>query len=218
MHGTRADGYDREISIIGRTPDYDLDDLRIVTTNAELKAMFHPLRDVLLQLTLERAASVNELAEAVERPPSTVAYHVGQLVDAGLLRVVRTRRRRAIEERFYGRTARIFYVGTIGPEQLALIPNLLSIAAAESAPAHAADDLRAVLRRARISKDQAATFWQRVLELIEEFTDMTTAAEAAYALSVGLYPVDHPSLPAAQTAAEETAAEETGAEEASADG
>ena len=32
------------------------------------------------------------------------------LADAGLLQVVRTRRVRAIEERFYGRTARMFYV------------------------------------------------------------------------------------------------------------
>jgi DNA-binding transcriptional ArsR family regulator len=107
--------------------------------------MFHPLRGTLLDLVLERAASINELAVAVQRPPSTVAYHVGVLTDADLLRVVRTRRRRAVDERLYGRTARIFYVGAIGPEQLTLIPNLLTVAAAASAPAqvglvHADDD------------------------------------------------------------------------------
>jgi hypothetical protein len=40
---------------------------------------------------------------------------VSVLVDADLVKVVRTRKVRAIEERFYGRTARIFYMGTARP-------------------------------------------------------------------------------------------------------
>lgn len=176
-------------------PDYDLDDVRIITSDAELSAAFHPLRSTLLDLVLERAASVNELAAAVQRPPSTVAYHVGLLADAGLLRVVRTRRRRAVDERVYGRTAGIFYVGTIGPDQLTHIPNLLTVAAAKSAPAHDADELRAMLRHARISRDQAAEFWQRVFELIDEFSSLTPEGDSAYGFVVGLYPTDHPTLP-----------------------
>jgi hypothetical protein len=39
---------------------------------------------------LERAASVPEMATAVQRPRSTVAHHVNVLVDAGLVRVIRT--------------------------------------------------------------------------------------------------------------------------------
>ncbi|MGZ4763306.1 MAG: helix-turn-helix domain-containing protein, partial [Ilumatobacteraceae bacterium] len=70
-------------------PDYELEDLRIVTATPELKAMFHPLRGTLLGLVLERAATVNELAVAVDRPPSSVAHHVNVLVDSGLLKVVR---------------------------------------------------------------------------------------------------------------------------------
>ena len=158
--------------------------------------MFHPLRSTVLDLVLERAASINELATALQRPPSTVAYHVRVLAGAGLLRVVRTRRRRAVDERFFGRTARIFYVGAIGPEQLTHIPNLLTVAAAASAPAHEADDLRAMLRHARISRDQAAEFWQRVFELIDEFSTLPPQGGSAYGFVVGLYPTDHPTLPA----------------------
>jgi DNA-binding transcriptional ArsR family regulator len=83
-----------------RTPDYDLPDTVEVTTPAQLRAIADPLRSSLLYLTLERAATVTELATAVGRPKSTVAHHVGVLVEAGMLRVVRTRRVRAIEERF----------------------------------------------------------------------------------------------------------------------
>src|SRR5438128_5852581 len=92
------------------SPDYDLADRIALTTPSQVKAISHPLRTTILGLLHERAATVTELAVALERPKSTVAHHVKVLTEAGLVRVVRTRRVRAIEERFYGRTARLFYV------------------------------------------------------------------------------------------------------------
>src|SRR6187551_2410542 len=94
-----------------RPPDYDLADRIALTTPSQVKAIGHPLRTTILGLLHERAATVTELAAAVGRPKSTVAHHVKVLGDAGLVQVVRTRRVRAIDERFYGRTARMFYVG-----------------------------------------------------------------------------------------------------------
>src|SRR6266511_4865500 len=99
-------------------PDYELADQIIVTEPAQLRAMADPLRATILDLLLERAATVAELAAAVGRPKSTVAHHVNVLLDAGMLRVVRTRRVRAIEERYYGRTARVFYVGVVSKREI----------------------------------------------------------------------------------------------------
>src|ERR687887_582953 len=92
-------------------PDYDLADRIALTRPSQVRALGHPLRTSILSLLHERAATVHELAVALGRPKSTVAHHVKVLAEAGLLQVVRTRRVRAIEERFYGRTARMFYVG-----------------------------------------------------------------------------------------------------------
>jgi hypothetical protein len=103
-------------------PD-ELDDLRVVTDSRELKAMFHPVRGTPARPPTRACATIGELGTAVERPPSSIAYHVGVLVDAGMLRVVRTRRVRAIDERYNGRTARVFYVGPIRPEQRSAITN-----------------------------------------------------------------------------------------------
>lgn len=178
-----------------RIPDYDLEDLRIVSSPAELRAMADPLRNTLLDLLLERAATVSELAAAVDRPKSTVAHHVSVLVDAGMLKVVRTRRVRAIDERFYGRTARIFYVGAIRPEQARLLSNYLAVAAAESIPAHQADDLRAILRHARIPRERAAEFWERVFQLTHEFVRLPRSGETVYGFVAGLYPTEYPTLP-----------------------
>src|ERR671910_985708 len=76
-------------------PDYELADRIALTQPAQVKAMGHPLRTTILGLLHERAATVTELAVALERPKSTVAHHVRVLADAGLLQVVRTRRGRA---------------------------------------------------------------------------------------------------------------------------
>ena len=92
-------------------PDYDLADRIALTEPSQVQAISHPLRTTILGLLHERAATVGELAVALERHKSTVAHHVRVLKAAGLVQVVRTRRVRAIEERFYGRTARMFYVG-----------------------------------------------------------------------------------------------------------
>ena len=188
------------------TPDYDLEDLRVVSSSRELRAMADPLRSTILELLLERAATVSELAAAVGRPRSTVAHHVGLLADAGLLKIVRTRRVRAIHERFYGRTARIFYVGVVypdygrqdhgRPDQAGSLPNHLVTAAAESAPAHEADDLRAIIRHARIPRERAAEFWERVMRLASEFAQLPRSGETVYGFTAGLYPAEYPTLPA----------------------
>ena len=177
------------------SPDYDMEEVRVVSSPKELRALGHRIRDTILDLVLERAASVSDLAAAIGRPPSTVAYHVNVLVDAGMLKVVRTRRVRAVEERFYGRTAGIFYIGAIEPEQAAGLANLLAVAASDSAPAHRADDLRSVLRRARIPRESVVEFWERVFELTNEFSRIPRGGDTVYAFVAGLYPTEYPTLP-----------------------
>jgi DNA-binding transcriptional ArsR family regulator len=186
------------MSIKSRILDYELVDRIVVTAPAQLRAVADPLRATILELLLERAATVAELAAAVTRPKSTVAHHVNVLVEAGLLRVVRTRRVRAIDERFYGRTARTFMVGVVnrpGDDQTTVHANALSVAAAESVPAHEADELRTVLRHARIPAESAAEFWDRVEALSREFAQLPRSGDTAYGFAAGLYPTDYPTLP-----------------------
>jgi DNA-binding transcriptional ArsR family regulator len=180
-------------------PDYELADRLVVTAPAQLRALADPLRATILDLLLERAATVGELAAAVRRPKSTVAHHVNVLVDAGMLRVVRTRRVRAIDERYYGRTARVFYVGVVerpGEDPTTVHANALSVAAAESVSAHEADQLRSILRHARIPAQSATEFWERVVDaLTREFAQLPRSGDTVHAFAAGLYPTDYPTLP-----------------------
>ena len=179
-------------------PDYDIPDTVEVSTPTQLRAIADPLRSTILDLVLERAATVAELAAAVGRPKSTVAHHVSVLVQAGMLRVVRTRRVRAIDERYYGRTGRTIYVGVVrrpGDTTTPVCINGLSVAAAEAVPAHEADRLYSTLRHARIPAPVAAQFWQRVEALIREFTVLPRSGDTVFGFAAGLYPTDHPTLP-----------------------
>ena len=179
-------------------PDYDLADRIALTRPAQVKAIGHPLRTTILSLLHERAATVTELALAVERPKSTVAHHVKVLTEAGLVQVVRTRRVRAIEERFYGRTARLFYVGVErgpGGDDMPRDFNDFEVAAGESAGAYRNGKLWGFIRHARISEEQASAFWKRMAELVVEFDKLPRSGETVYGFAVGVYPSDHPTLP-----------------------
>ena len=181
-----------------RLPDYDLPDTVEVSTPAQLRAIADPLRMTLLDLVLERAATVAELATAVNRPNSTIAHHVGVLVQAGMLRVVRTRKVRAIDERYYGRTGRTILVGVVrrpGDTATPVCINGLSLAAAESVPAHEADRLYTTMRHVRIPPERAAEFWKRVETLVRDFSQLPRAGDTVYGFVAGLYPTDHPVLP-----------------------
>jgi DNA-binding transcriptional ArsR family regulator len=180
-------------------PDYDLADRIALTAPSQVKALSHPLRTSILHLLHERAATVSELAAALERPKSTVAHHVKVLSEAGLVQVVRTRRVRAIEERFYGRTARMFYVSVerdASGEEMPRDFNDFEVAARESAGAFRDGKLWGFIRHARISETQASEFWERMAELVAQFDRLPRSGETMYGFAVGVYPTDLPTLPA----------------------
>lgn len=182
-------------------PDYALADRMALTDPAQVRAIGHPVRTTILQLLHERAATVSELAEAIGRPKSTIAHHVDVLARNGLLQVVRTRKVRAIEERFYGRTARMFYVAaessSAGGEASGDF-NDFEVAARESATAFEQGRLWGFIRHARISEDQASEFWDRMAELVESFDRLPRSGETVYGFTIGIYPTSYPALPTAE--------------------
>ena len=179
-------------------PDYELADRIALTRPSQVKALGHPLRNTILGLLHERAATVTELAIALGRPKSTVAHHVKVLAEAGLVQVVRTRRVRAIEERFYGRTARMFYVSverSADGEEMPRDFNDFEVAARESSEAFRDGKLWGFIRHARISEAQASDFWERMAELVAEFDQLPRSGETMHGFAVGVYPTDQPTLP-----------------------
>jgi len=109
---------------------------------------------------------------------------------------------RAIEERFYGRAARMFFVGLGRQGKDGQLPhdfNDFEVAAEESKPAYDAGQMRSFIRHARIPDERAAEFWQQVDALIHRFDQLPRGGGTTYGFTVGLYPiVDYPTLPPAE--------------------
>lgn len=173
--------------------DYELDEAVSAEEPARFKALGDPLRLLILDLVLERAMTVTELAERAGRPKGSVAYHVDVLVDAGLLRVVRTRKVRAVEERFYGRVARTIVI----PDQPGEIPFLRAVLADIDIERPDADQLAGgfTFRHARIPRERAEEYVQRLYALALEFIDEPRGGDVEYGMYVALFPTNR--LPAA---------------------
>ena len=175
-------------------PDYDLAPTVAADTPQRMKALGNSLRWLLLDLVLERSMSVTELAARVGRPRGSVAHHVGVLVDAGLLRVVRTRKVRAVVERFYGRTARTILVEALEEDDLPFFR-----AARQEVDV---DAMRAgtecggfTMRHARIPAVRAHEFFQRVNALAVEFIELHREGDREFAFLAGVFPTHRPVSP-----------------------
>lgn len=177
-------------------PDYPLEETLHLDDPARYGVLFEPTRAEIVSLLLDRAATTSELAEVLGKPKGTVGHHLKALEAAGLVRVVRTKRVRALEAKYYGRTARLFLLHDKGrPDDTA---RTLSIAAEEAAlgaadvqssvqPAAVAAS-SAGIRYARIPAERAAEWKERVHQLLTEFTREPRGGSVTYAVVAGLYP------------------------------
>jgi DNA-binding transcriptional ArsR family regulator len=172
--------------------DYEIEDAVLASTHAQLKAVANDTRMDILNLLLERAATVTQLAEALDKPKGTVGYHTKVLEDAGMIRVVRTNKVRAITEKYYGRTGRtvVFAEAPQFDDPMWFINNALRgirKVEGEALPMFTS-------RVARIPMDRAVEFSERVVELAEEFIDMSRSGDTVFGFLAGVYPTDHPAF------------------------
>lgn len=142
-------------------PDYEADDILVVSETEQLRALADDVRLRIVAILRERAATTTELAENVGLAKGTVAHHLKVLESAGLVKVVRTRRVRALTESFYGRVARLYVLKS-------------------------ADDKPQA--RVRLSAADLAKFQRRVEELLRDFEASASARGEEYELVATLYP------------------------------
>lgn len=175
-------------------PDYAAPDVLLVRQPAQLKALADDLRSRIVVLLRDRSRSTTELADKLGIPKGTAAHHVKVLEKAGLIRVVRTRQVRAVTERYYGRTARLFLFESEDPEGAKDVRNIvaagLRIAADEILPLDPADDdaigCSGVLR-IRLAHEDATRFNRRLDRLMSEFRAAEDPDGEPYGLAIAMY-------------------------------
>jgi DNA-binding transcriptional ArsR family regulator len=154
-------------------------------------------------LLRERAASTSELATVLETPKGTVGHHLKVLEKAGLIRVVRTRKVRALTERYYGRVARLFVLkgDESMPDELrggVLAAMMLRHAADELIAASDEHDTSALVR-VRLTAEQRRRFEKRLNRLVADLQRADEPDGTSHVLAYALFhsptplppPVDH---------------------------
>lgn len=174
-------------------PDYEMQPTVDVATPEQLKAIGDDTRRTILSLLAERAATTSHLAEALQRPRGSVGHHLKVLERAGLVRVVRRRKVRALTEKYYGRTGRTFLVkGAYGGGPLAMLEEAMR----DFDPPSDEQEGGAMftIRHARIPVARADEFMVRVQSLAEEFAALEPDGDRTFGFVAGVYSSRRPAL------------------------
>lgn len=171
------------------------------------KAFADPTRQRIVSLLYERAATGKQLAVALGVSPGTVGHHLKVLEGAGLIRVVRTRRVRAMTEKYYGNTyRRVTFTGrhfAWNEELPGVEPMFMLRQALDEYDTSALRERGSVgevvpmssLAHARVPASRAEEFGKKVAELAEEFEVEPVPGERVYAFVAAVFRTNLPEIP-----------------------
>jgi DNA-binding transcriptional ArsR family regulator len=182
--------YDDEQAFNLPSPDYEVDDVLVVREPEQFRAVGDDLRSKIVVLLREHAHSTSELAELLGLPKGTVGHHVKVLEKAGLVKVVRTRQVRAVTEKYYGRTARLFVFKWSEADSESVrdvAAASLRRAAEEMLPIGEDGRTTFALLRCRLTDEDARRFARRLDRLAEEFRAADNPDGMPYGLAVTTY-------------------------------
>ena len=188
-------------------PDYEMEEFFEAGEPVHFKAYADPTRQRIVSLLYERAATGKQLAGALGVSPGTVGHHLRVLEGAGLVRVVRTRRVRAMTEKYYGNTyRRVTFTGRnfAWKEELPGVDSMFMLRQAldqydESALHEGGLEGEilpmSALGHARVPASHAEEFARRLVALTEEFEVEPVPGERVYALVAAVFRTNLPELP-----------------------
>jgi DNA-binding transcriptional ArsR family regulator len=147
-----------------------------VSSEVQFKALGHPLRARILQMTRFQPLTAKQIAGELESTPGAIGHHLQVLERAGLVRVVA---RRLVNNltvaKYYARTAAIF--------DLAFPREVSGESSIEVVLLHQVrDEMVAALPQARegalmdawfphkqLAPERMQVYWQRIMQLVEDF-------------------------------------------------
>jgi DNA-binding transcriptional ArsR family regulator len=166
--------------------DYDAPETLVVAAPEQLKALADQVRAAIIALLRERAYSTQQLAKELGIPKGTVGHHLKVLERAGLIHVVRTRQVRAVTEKFYGRTARLFLYKTEDPADARAIGTVM-LRQAASELERAPEGTGLGHTKASLTQKDVERLERRLKKLMEDFRAAESPEGEPYALVTAMY-------------------------------
>ncbi|TDU86955.1 DNA-binding transcriptional ArsR family regulator [Kribbella voronezhensis] len=153
-----------------------------ISSAEQFKALGHPLRHRLLFALGQEAATISQLATALDTRKGNIAHHLGVLRDAGMVQLAGTRQVRGGTEQYYRRSAKIF--DFTGEGRRANTGVALQAVAAELEGATGEPLLN--LRNIRLTERQASELMEKLDGLVDSLED-AGPGEARYGVLVTVY-------------------------------
>lgn len=167
-------------------PDYEAPETLVVAEPEQLRALADGVRTSIIAILREHARSTQELAADLGIPKGTVGHHLKVLERAGLIRVVRTRKVRALTEKYYGRTAKLFLFQAEDPETVSAIgAAILRQAALEIE--RATDGAGFGHTKVSLTKKDVTRLERRLKTLMQDFREAEDPDGEPYALITAMY-------------------------------
>ncbi|MFF4364849.1 ArsR/SmtB family transcription factor [Streptomyces sp. NPDC001594] len=151
-------------------PTDDLPETFHVTTDEQLRAVSNLTRHRIMAVLRFEPATITQIAARVGLAKGSSSYHVRLLERAGLVKVVRTRKVRGVNERYYAMAARSILLPDPGEGE----PDLLmrhAVADLEAAPANSERHVR--MAHLRLTDEQFAELGARLMALADEFRELS---------------------------------------------
>jgi hypothetical protein len=147
----------------------------LIETPEQLRALAEPLRQSLLEQFC-RPATIKAAAGRLGVPVTRLYHHVDQLLAAGLIRIAREEKRRAVSERFFQAVARRFAVSPAAFGGGSRIDERGRIARAYLEELLAGGDtgegaFRLMRTKARLTDEARATLENEIARLLQELSD-----------------------------------------------
>jgi DNA-binding transcriptional ArsR family regulator len=190
-------------------PGPDDVDIVVVETDEQLQAVGNLVRQRIVRVLREGPASVTQVARNLGITKGNAGYHMKVLAEAGLVRVVGTRKVRGVTEIYYGPVGNLIVLPDPAPGQ----PDHLmrsALAEVEAMPAGMPADMRLkFLRLSPADFDAAAALLRAAFDQICAMHDPLQPAAALF--TVVFRPRDLAGAPSVSTAVEQGALDDNAA-------
>jgi predicted transcriptional regulator len=167
------------------------DQPKILKTDMQLKAFMHPVRSKITGLLTSTPMTITQVARKLEVPPANLTHHFKKLENAKIIKLHEERDIGRVVERYFIATAIDFIVDQETDDANSKVLNFLKNDLSKNISQLKNDDseeLIGLIKRSKINKKSFSKFSKKLLNLIDEFSELSEEDGETYALNLSLYP------------------------------
>ena len=179
--------------------DFKPEQLRTLTTTAEIKAYIHPTRITLLQLLAKERRTISNIAGEMGVHPANITHHFRLLEKTGLIRLVEKRDTGKNIEKYYRAIAYNFIVNPDAEQDgkrvnknalaLSILRDNLSVAV-KTVQSNDENNVLALLGTTRLKPGDVQKLINKLNGIMKEFNECDSPNGIAYNLNLSIYPND----------------------------